>query len=137
MATSANYVADPYFKFGDTDLTDQCQGLTLGFDLDELERTVSADGAHCYFPGLEKCSCSVNLLRNWGAGSVDAALWAAKGTEVAVIIRRKKAVKAADNPEYTFTAWAKWDLLSGAVGAKDEVTVNLVFASVVGRSTGA
>jgi hypothetical protein len=135
MSATGVVLVDPFFSFDGVDLSAQCREIQLNFSLDELEKTASGDGSHCFIAGIEKPACQVRLVRNYGTGSVDATLWAAKGETTNVIIRRAVATKGASNPEYTFTAFASnFPLLSGAVGTLEEITVTLSFGSAVARA---
>ena len=136
MTATVEVIKDPFFSFNGVDLSDQCGEVALNFSLDELESTASGDDSHVSVPGLEKPSGTVKLFRNYGAGSVEATLWAAKGTIVPVIIRRKRAVKAVDNPEFTFNAFvSQQPVIGGAVGALDECQVSLAFNTKITRAT--
>lgn len=134
MTAVVEVIKDPYFMINSVDLTAQCQEVALNFSIDEVETTASGDGCHVYIPGLEKPSASVKLLKNYGTGSVDATLWAAKGSLVAVKMRRKQAAKGASNPEYTFTGFiGNVPLISGGVGQAEECNVNLVLNTIISR----
>ena len=136
MSATTEVIKDPYFSFNSVNLTGQVQEVALNFSLDEHEKTASGDTSHVTAPGLEKPTCTVRMLANYGAGSVDETLFSTKGQVVPVVIRRKQASKGADNPEYTFNAFASaWPLVAGAVGALAMIQVTLSLATAVTRQT--
>ncbi len=136
MTATVEVIKDPFFSMDGTDLSDQCSEVQLNFALDELETTASGDGCHVYVPGLEKPTASCKLFKNYGAGSVDEVLWGARGELVPIIIRRKRAAKGADNPEFTFTGFlGQIPLISGAVGTVEECTINIGINTPISRST--
>jgi hypothetical protein len=134
MAATTTILTSPYFSFNSVDLTAQVQKVEFNFSLDELEKTASGDTSHLFVPGLEKPTCSVTFYKNYGAGSVDATLWAAKGTAVTVIVAPAGSTEGASNPKYTFTAFASgFPLISGQVGQMEMCTVNLSMGSTISR----
>ncbi len=134
MTATARVIVDPFLSFDGTDYSAQVKECTLSMDWDKVEKTASGDGQHTFMPGLINLSCSATLYRTLGAGSLEEALWAARGTSKAIVIRPKQAVKGPENPQYSFSAFATpLDLISGGIGAADEIKLNLVPTSPMTR----
>ncbi len=136
MTATVEVIKDPYFEVAGVDLSDQTSEIQLNFAIDEIETTASGDGCHVYVPGLEKPTASAKMFKNYGAGSVDETLWNNRGQLVAFKMRRKRAAKAIDNPEFTFQGFmGQIPLVSGAVGTVEECTINIGINTPITRST--
>lgn len=143
MPATASVILNPFFTYNGVDLTAQVKEISLPFSVDELEKTASGDATHLKIPGLENYSITVTFYRSFGAGSVDASLWAAKeaekppsGVASAFAFRRKNAAVAVDNPTYSATAFIQsYPITQGQVGTEDTFQVTFMAATTLARAT--
>ena len=87
-------------------LSDHVTSATINRSFDELEVTAMGDSAHKFVKGLEASTITLDFLNDnaaSGAGAVRAALQAAWGTTVTLILRQTSAVTSPTNPLYTTT----------------------------------
>jgi hypothetical protein len=87
-------------------LSDHVTSATINRSFDELEVTAMGDTAHKFVKGLEASTITLDFLNDnaaSGAGAVRAALQAAWGTTVTLILRQTSAATSTTNPLYTTT----------------------------------
>lgn len=107
MATST-YLSNPTVNLAPTtggakvDLTDQCRSATLTIGYDSLESTAFGDTGHRFVPGLQTVSVELEMYLSYGAGEVEATLFANLGTGTSELqISPAGLSETASNPEYT------------------------------------
>ena len=102
------------------DLSDHVTSATINRSFDELEVTAMGDTAHKFVKGLEASTITLDFLNDnaaSGAGAVRAALQAAWGTTVTLILRQTSAATSTTNPLYTTTVLVNNTTdINGAVG---------------------
>ena len=101
-------------------LSDHVTSATINRSFDELEVTAMGDTAHKFVKGLEASTITLDFLNDnaaSGAGAVRAALQAAWGTTVTLILRQTSAATSTTNPLYTTTVLVNNTTdINGAVG---------------------
>ena len=101
-------------------LSDHVTSATINRSFDELEVTAMGDTAHKFVKGLEASTITLDFLNDnaaSGAGAVRAALQAAWGTTVTLILRQTSAATSTTNPLYTTTILVNNTTdINGAVG---------------------
>jgi hypothetical protein len=99
------------------DLTAFCNNATTSFDAAELPTTAFGQDWMSSIPGLKSGSVSFEFNQDFGSSSVDATLFAALGTVVAVIVKPTSGSISTTNPSYSFSCLASsYSPLGAAVG---------------------
>ena len=134
MATST-YLTNPTVNLSPTtggaavDLTDQCRSATITLGVDSLESTAFGDTGHRFVPGLQTVAVELEMFLSYGAGEVEATLFANLGTGTTqLVISPDGTSEAADNPEYTIINMQLVDFtpITGAVGELSMVTASFI-----------
>ena len=137
MATST-YLTNPTVNLAPTtggakvDLTDQCRSATVTLGVDSLESTAFGDTGHRFVPGLMTVAVELEMYLSYGAGEVEATLFANLGTGTTELtISPSGASESTTNPEYTIINMQLVDFtpITGAVGE-----LSMVTASFIGRT---
>ena len=101
-------------------LSDHVTSATINRSFDELEVTAMGDTAHKFVKGLEASTITLDFLNDnaaSGAGAVRAALQAAWGSTVPLVLRQTSAATSTTNPLYTTTILVNNTTdINGAVG---------------------
>ena len=101
-------------------LSDHVTSATINRSFDELEVTAMGDTAHKFVKGLEASTITLDFLNDnaaSGAGAVRAALQAAWGSTVPLVLRQTSAATSTTNPLYTTTVLVNNTTdINGAVG---------------------
>ena len=139
MATST-YLTNPTVNLAPTtggalvDLTDQCRSATITLGVDSLESTAFGDTGHRFVPGLQTVSVELEMYLSYGAGEVEATLFANLGTgTTSLVISPSGLVESASNPEYTIINMQLVDFtpITGAVGELSMVTASFIGGTYV------
>jgi hypothetical protein len=134
VATST-YLTNPTVNLSPTtggaavDLTDQCRSATITLGVDSLESTAFGDTGHRFVPGLQTVAVELEMFLSYGAGEVEATLFANLGTGTTqLVISPDGTSEAADNPEYTIINMQLVDFtpITGAVGELSMVTASFI-----------
>ena len=134
MATST-YLTNPTVNLAPTtggakvDLTDQCRSATVTLGVDSLESTAFGDTGHRFVPGLMTVSVELEMFLSYGAGEVEATLFANLGTGTTELtISPAGTSESASNPEYTIINMQLVDFtpITGAVGELSMVTASFI-----------
>ena len=134
MATST-YLTNPTVNLAPTtggvavDLTDQCRSATITLGVDSLESTAFGDTGHRFVPGLQTVSVELEMYLSYGAGEVEATLFANLGTgTTSLVISPSGLVESASNPEYTIINMQLVDYtpITGAVGELSMITASFI-----------
>jgi hypothetical protein len=134
MATST-YLTNPTVNLAPTtggtavDLTDQCRSATITLGVDSLESTAFGDTGHRFVPGLQTVEVELEMFLSYGAGEVEATLFANVGTGTTqLVISPSGTSESASNPEYTIINMqlVNFTPIAGAVGELSMVTASFV-----------
>ena len=134
MATST-YLTNPTVNLAPTtggtlvDLTDQCRSATITLGVDSLESTAFGDTGHRFVPGLQTVAVELEMYLSYGAGEVEATLFANLGTGTSsLVISPSGLSESASNPEYTIINMqlVNFTPIAGAVGELSMVTASFV-----------
>lgn len=134
MATST-YLTNPTVNLAPTtggakvDLTDQCRSATVTLGVDSLESTAFGDTGHRFVPGLMTVSVELEMYLSYGAGEVEATLFANLGTGTTELtISPAGTSESTTNPEYTIINMQLVDFtpITGAVGELSMVTASFI-----------
>ena len=134
MATST-YLTNPTVNLAPTtggakvDLTDQCRSATVTLGVDSLESTAFGDSGHRFVPGLMTVSVELEMFLSYGAGEVEATLFANLGTGTTELtISPSGTSEGPSNPEYTIINMQLVDFtpITGAVGELSMVTASFI-----------
>ncbi len=104
MATTT-YLSQPNsITIGGVDLTDQCSAITFTLGSNPLTSTAFGDLGERMVPGLQTVEGSITLYASYGAGEVEATLFAEAGQgDTTIVIKVAAGAISASNPEYTIT----------------------------------
>jgi hypothetical protein len=100
-------------KFAATDYSVVVAGANLSTNLNSVELTLEADDLETTAFGtdfrtkiacLKSLSVTINLMKDFGAASVDATLFPLFGTQATVVIKPTSGSVTSTNPSYTFLA---------------------------------
>jgi hypothetical protein len=111
------------------DLTDQCRSATITLGVDSLESTAFGDSGHRFVPGLQTVAVDLEMYLSYGAGEVEATLFANVGTGTTELtISPSGVTESASNPEYTIINMqlVNFTPIAGAVGELSMVTASFV-----------
>ena len=134
MATST-YLTNPTVNLAPTtggakvDLTDQCRSATVTLGVDSLESTAFGDSGHRFVPGLMTVSVELEMFLSYGAGEVEATLFANLGTGTTELtISPSGTSEGPSNPEYTIINMQLVDYtpITGAVGELSMITASFI-----------
>ena len=134
MATST-YLTNPTVNLAPTtggakvDLTDQCRSATVTVGVDSLESTAFGDTGHRFVPGLMTVAVELEMFLSYGAGEVEATLFANLGTGTTELtISPSGTSESTTNPEYTIINMQLVDFtpITGAVGELSMVTASFI-----------
>ena len=134
MATTT-YLTNPTVNLAPTtggakvDLTDQCRSATITLGVDSLESTAFGDTGHRFVPGLQTVSVELEMYLSYGAGEVEATLFANLGTGTTqLVISPSGTTESASNPEYTIINMQLVDFtpITGSVAELSMVTASFV-----------
>ena len=134
MATST-YLPNPTVNLAPTtggtlvDLTDQCRSATITLGYDSLESTAFGDTGHRFVPGLQTVAVDLEMYLSYGAGEVEATLYANLGTGTTTLqISPAGTSEGPSNPEYTIINMqlVNFTPIAGAVGELSMVTASFV-----------
>ena len=134
MATST-YLTNPTVNLSPTtggaavDLTDQCRSATITLGVDSLESTAFGDTGHRFVPGLQTVSVELEMYLSYGAGEVEATLFANLGTGTTqLVISPSGTSETASNPEFTIINMQLVDYtpITGSVGELSMITASFI-----------
>ena len=139
MATST-YLTNPTVNLAPTtggvavDLTDQCRSATITLGVDSLESTAFGDSGHRFVPGLMTVSVELEMYLSYGAGEVEATLFANLGTGTTQLqISPAGVTEGASNPEFTISNMQLVDYtpITGSVGELSMITASFIGGTYV------
>ena len=139
MATST-YLTNPTVNLAPTtggaqvDLTDQCRSATVTLGVDSLESTAFGDTGHRFVPGLQTVSVELEMYLSYGAGEVEATLFANLGTGTTELtISPSGTSESASNPEFVISNMQLVDYtpITGAVGELSMITASFIGGTYV------
>ena len=139
MATST-YLTNPTVNLAPTtggaqvDLTDQCRSATITLGVDSLESTAFGDTGHRFVPGLQTVSVELEMYLSYGAGEVEATLFANLGTGTTELtISPSGTSESASNPEFVISNMQLVDYtpITGAVGELSMITASFIGGTYV------
>ena len=104
MATTT-YLSQPHsITIGGVDLTDQCSAITFTLGSNPLTSTAFGDLGERMVAGLQTVEGSITLYASYGAGEVEATLFAEVGQgDTVIVVTHAAGAISASNPEYTLT----------------------------------
>ncbi len=134
MATST-YLTNPTVNLSPTtggaavDLTDQCRSATITLGVDSLESTAFGATGHSFVAGLQTVAVELEMYLSYGAGEVEATLFANLGTGTTqLVISPAGLTEGPSNPEYTIINMQLVDYtpITGAVGELSMITASFI-----------
>ena len=101
MATTT-YLSQPHsITIGGVDLTDQCSEITFTLGSNPLTSTAFGDTGERMVAGLQTVEGSITLYASYGAGEVEATLFAEVGQgDTSIVVTHGAGAISASNPEY-------------------------------------
>jgi hypothetical protein len=125
-------VLDAYVELATTDMSDHVESVQLVVAVAELETTAMGETWASMIAGLKSWSVQINWHQDHAASDVDATIWPALGTIIALEVRPTSGAVSATNPSFTGNMLIAGDYspVSGSVG-------DLAKTSVTWKGTGA
>jgi hypothetical protein len=101
----AKFVATDYeITIDAVDFSPSLAAVTLDVSVDEQETTAFGNSYRTRIGGLKDASVTLDFHQDFASGGVDETLFAALGTDVAVVIKPTTGAISATNPSYSFNA---------------------------------
>ena len=128
MATTT-FLSNATVLIGAVDVSDQCRSVTPTVGYDSLETTAMGSNGRTYTKGLESVEVTLEMFNSYGAGEIEATLYAAVGAgNTTLVISPAGSSESASNPEYTITNafLASFTPINATVGELSEVEVTFV-----------
>lgn len=101
----AKFVATDYeITIDATDFSTSLAAVTLDVSVDEQETTAFGNAFRTRIGGLKDASVTLDFHQDFAASGVDETLFAALGTDVAIVIKPTSEAISATNPSYSFNA---------------------------------
>jgi hypothetical protein len=118
------------------DLSDHVDTVTLDFEATDLDSTaMSSSGWMTHLGGLKFGKADFTFNQDYASSSVDATLFAALGTVVAVTVNPVNAANSATNPQYQFNVLVTAvPGVSGKVGDLAKAVVSWPITAAVTRA---
>ena len=118
---------DAHLSINGKDLSNHLEQIELSYSAAIHETGVMGEKSISRLSGLTDFKLTATLLQDYDAASVDATLFPLIGAaSFPVVVRPKKAVKSATNPEFTGNALlASYPPISGAHGQVAKASISL------------
>jgi hypothetical protein len=99
---TTTYLSQPAsITIGGVDLTDQCSSITFTLGSNPLTSTAFGDTGERMVAGLQTVEGSITLFASYGAGEVEATLFAEVGQgDTSIVVTHGPGAISASNPEY-------------------------------------
>jgi len=99
---TTTYLSQPNsITIGGVDLTDQCSEITFTLGSNPLTSTAFGDTGERMVAGLQTVEGSITLYASYGAGEVEATLFAEVGQgDTSIVVTHGAGAISASNPEY-------------------------------------
>lgn len=119
------------------DLSDHVRKVTLNIAAEDLDTTaMSSTGYKSRIGGLKSGEIGLEFNEDFAASNVDATLWAALGTVVAVTVKAVNTTTSATNPEYQFSVLVTEHVpLDNSVGELAVLGVTWPITGAITRAT--
>jgi hypothetical protein len=91
---------DARVEVNSVDLSEWVTAVELPIEFEELEDTAMGDVGKSRIAGLQDSNVKISWNQDFAASAVDATLWAARGTVIAVKVRPTSSSVGTTNPEY-------------------------------------
>jgi hypothetical protein len=123
---TTTYLSNPYqVSVNAVDLTDNCSSVSLTLGNTSLDATAFGATGLSMTSGLQTVSGSLTLFAAYGAGDVEATIYAQVGLGTTGIIVQKGATLSASNPKWTLSGCMIKDYpIEMKVGELQIMTVN-------------
>ena len=133
----AKFVATDYnITIGGSDFSSSIASLSLDIEVDEQETTAFGSTFRSRIGGLKNATCTIDFHQDFAASSVDSTLFAALGTNVAIVLKPTSAAVGATNPTYSFNALVtQTQPFNSSVGDLATVSVTWPVDGAVTRAT--
>jgi hypothetical protein len=120
-----------------TDWSDHVSKIEVSNQFEEKDTTTyGSGGAKEVLAGLENGTLGLTFKNDFAASSLDATMWALRGTLPVIKLRPSNAAVSSANPTYYGTYLVKeWKPISAAVGDVAEVDVSWTQSGVLLRLT--
>jgi hypothetical protein len=119
------------------DLSDHCKSVTINYSANMLDATVMGSGTKINAAGILDWSVQAEFRQDYGAGSVDATLFALIGAaSFTVTIKPDSGAVSATNPRfYGSMVLARYNPASGSHGGDHLCSAQFQSAGVLTRAT--
>lgn len=135
MATQV--FTDAFLSVAGVDLSDHVKSVSLTYEAEALDETAMGDTTRKNRGGLLNWSVQVEFYQDYASGEVDATLFGAVGTNVALVIRPDNSDGVgATNPNFSGTGMLQtYQPVGGDIGEMEMAPVTFVSAGALSRAT--
>lgn len=110
-------ITNPIISVAGVDLSDHVVSVSIDDSVADIDTTNMASGGnHTRTGGLKDGSITIDFQNDMAAGSVDATVFAARGTNVTVTVKATNAATSASNPLLSGSYLVNQYKLGGKVG---------------------
>jgi hypothetical protein len=98
---AAFVITAPVITVNGVDLSDHVDSVEINDETADVKTTnFGSSGNETRVGGLKSGSITINFQQDYAASKVDATIWAARGTAIAVNVKATSASNSATNPRY-------------------------------------
>lgn len=129
-------LTDAYITVGGVDLSDDVQSITINYEAEAQDCTTMGDSTREFLGGLKNWSVDVTFVQDYASAQVDATLFSAVGTQVALVIKPTSGAVSSTNPSYSGTGLlTSYTPIGNSVGDLAVAPVTFVSAGTLTRAT--
>lgn len=108
------------------DLSDHVKQVTINYSAEVLDKTAMSNAGRARLAGLKDWTADIQFFNDFASSKVDATIFPAVGTQIAVDIRPDAGARSVTNPSYTGNGIIdSYQPVAGAVGVVAETPVKI------------
>ena len=129
-------LTDASITVGGTDLSDDVQSIEVSYEAEAQECTTMGDDTREQLGGLKNWSVTLNFVQDFASAQVDATLFSAVGTQVALVIKPTSGAVSTTNPSFSGTGLlTNYNPIGNSVGETAIAPATFVAAGTLTRAT--
>ena len=133
---AAFVITNPVIVVNGVDLSDHVTSVSLDDSVADIDTTnFASSGNHTRTGGLKDGSITIDFQNDFAASSVDATIWAARGTLVTVTVKATSSATSSTNPQYSASYLVNQYKLGGKVGDLSTTSVTWPRSGALTRAT--
>jgi hypothetical protein len=133
---AAFVITNPVIVLSGTDISDHVTSVSIDDSVADIDTTnMASTGNHTRAGGLKDGSISIEMQNDFAASSIDAIVWANRGSLVTITVKATSSATSATNPVYSAAYLVNQYKLGGKVGDLSMVSVTWPRSGALTRST--